>query len=410
MTRTNHDTDSDPRNLSSQDSTAHSPGTGTTAQTEPRTALCNRLAIAGLDVERFVPLRDGTKQSRVDHTDPAYQYSVAELDGNYGVMAGNGLVIIDIDDYDDDQLAPDWITSLPSTFTVETPHGGEHRYYAVSDPVSNRNCEWGEIRAANQYVVGPGSELDSCSKDWHDCSDDDAGRYIVCDDRPLAQISPSRLPEQTTQQPNSSTAVSTGSLEVASVDDVDAPFGKLDTRLRAFLGDDRRKALWEGRYSDAGYDDRSRAEAELAWRLGWFFEGNPEVVSQLMTLACEQHPTTDWNEPRKWLVRDDDGYRENTIELPDYDDTYTPPWSGRGPRPEVSQVTSDRVLAATFDLYPATVDEIANHEEVDVCREQTRKALEELRDHDVLARRKDMKRRDNPYVYYPLFEEEIDDI
>jgi len=407
MTRTNHDTDSEPRNLASQDSTAYNSSTGTTAQTEPRTALRNRLATAELDVERFVPLQNGTKKSRVDHTDPARQYSVAEVDGNYGVMAGDELVIVDIDDYDDDQLAPDWVTALPSTFTVETPHGGEHRYYAVSDPVSNSNCEWGEIRAAKQYVVGPGSELDSCSKSWHDCSDDDAGRYIVLNDQPLTQISPSALPEETTQQQQSSTAVSTGSLDIESVDDIDAPFRRLDTRLRAFLGDDRRKALWEGRYSDAGYNDRSRAEAELAWHLGWFFEGNAKAVGQLMTLACEQHPTTDGDEPRKWLAREDDSYRQNTVELPDYGETYNLPRSGRGPRPEVSQITSDKVLTATFELYPAKVDEIANHEEVDVCREQTRKALEELRDYDLLTREKSTMRPGKPYVYYPTFEEEL---
>jgi hypothetical protein len=232
----------------------------------------------------------------------------------------------------------------------------------------------------------------------------------VLDDRPLAQIVPSALLEQTTQQSNSSTAVSSESLEIASVDDVDAPFGKLDIRLRAFFGDDHRKALWEGQYSDAGHNDRSRAEAELAYHLGWFFEGNAEVVGQLMTFACKRYPTTDWNEPRKWLVRDDDGYRESTIELPDYGETYTPPWSSRGPRPEVSQVTSDKVLTAAFELYPATVDEIANHEEVDVCREQTRKALEELRDYEILARKKDTMRPGKPYVYYPTFEEELNNI
>ncbi|WP_082222520.1 bifunctional DNA primase/polymerase [Halorubrum halophilum] len=410
MTRTNHNTDSDPRKVSSQDHTAHGSGTGTTVQTEPQTALRNQLATAGLDVERFVPLRDGTKESRVNHTDPAHQYSVAELDSNYGVMAGDGLVIIDIDDYDDDQLAPDWVTSLPPTFTVETPHGGEHRYYAVSDLMSNTRSEWGEVRADNQYVVGPGSELDSCSKNWHNCSDDDAGRYIVLEDRPLAQISTSSLPEQTTQESKSSTMVPTGSPEVASVDDVDAPFGKLDTRLQAFLTKDQRKALWEGRYSDAGHNDRSQAEAELAYHLGWFFERNAQVVGQLMTLACGRYPKTDWNELRKWLVRDDDSYRKGTTQLPDYNDTYTPPWSGRGPRPEVSQVTSGKVLDATFELYPATVNEITENETVDVSREQTRKALEELRDYDILTREKDTMRPGNPYVYYPVFEENLNDI
>lgn len=407
MTRTNHDTDSDPSNLSSQDSTTYSHANALAAQSDAQTALASRLEAAGLDVTRFVPLLDGAKQSRVEHTDPAYQYSADELDGNYGVMAGDGLVIVDIDDYDGDQTVPDSVKSLPPTFTVETPHGGEHRYYAVSDPVSNSQCEWGEIRAANQYVVGPGSELDSCSKSWHDCSGDDAGLYTVLEDQALAHISPSALPERTTQQPRSPPALSTDSSDVTCLDDVDAPFEKLETRLRAFLGKDHRKALWDGRYSEVGYDDRSRAEAELAWRLGWFFEGNSEVVGQLMTLACEQHPTTDWNEPRKWLVRDDDGYRENTTELPDYEDTYTPPWSGRGPRPEVSEVTFEKVLNATFDLYPATDKEISNHDEVDVGREQTRKALVALMEDDVIAREKGERRPGNPLVYYPAFEEEI---
>jgi hypothetical protein len=187
---------------------------------------------------------------------------------------------------------------------------------------------------------------------------------------------------------------------------VDAPFGKLDTRLRSFLSENHRKALWEGRYSDAGYDDRSCPEAELAYHLGWFFEGNSEVVHQLMTLACEQHPKTDWNEQRKWYVRGE-AYRMKTCDLPDYDETYTLPWSNRGPRPEVSQVTSDKVLNAVFELYPATVTEIVDHDAVDVGCEQTRKALIELCDHDILTRREDDMRPNNPYVYYPGFEDDI---
>jgi len=410
MTRTNHDTDSDPSNLSSQDSTALNSGNGLTAQIDPQIVLSNRIAAAKINVERFVPLRDGTKKSRVDHTDPANQYPADELDGNYGVMAGDGLIIVDIDDYDGNQTIPDQIKFLPPTFTVETPHGGEHRYYAVSEPVSNSQEEWGEIRADNQYVVGPGSELKSCSKSWHDCSNNDAGRYAILNNRDLAHISPPVLPERTTKQARSPTAAPTDSPPVACLDDVDAPFRKLETRLRAFLGDDRRQALWEGRYSDARYDDRSRAEAGLAYHLGWFFESNAEVVSQLITLACEQYPTTDWDEPRKWLVRKDDGYRKNTVELPDYDDTYTPPWSGCGPRPEVSEVTFEKVLNATFDLYPATDKEISNHDEVDVGREQTRKALVALIEDDVIARKKCEKRPGNPLVYYPAFEEELTDI
>jgi hypothetical protein len=164
-------------------------------------------------------------------------------------MAGEGLVIVDIDDYSGNDDVPDSIKTLPATFTVQTPHGGEHRYYSVDDSVTNSQNDWGDIQATNQYVVGPGSILDSCSKDWHDCSGDKSGRYTILDDRSLAHISSSAFPELTTKEARSPTATSTPSSKVICLDDVDAPFGELETRLQAFLDKDRRKALWNGRYS-----------------------------------------------------------------------------------------------------------------------------------------------------------------
>lgn len=409
MTRTNHNTNSDPSNLSRQDRTTLSSNSRATAQHRLRIALSERIAATGLVAERFVSLCEGTKKSRVDHTNPEHQHFADELDGNCGVMAGDGLVIVDIDNYDGSEVVPDAIKSLPPTFTVETPHGGEHRYYAVDDPVDNSQNDWGEIRATDQYVVGPGSVLDSCSKSWHDCSDDGSGRYAILDDRPLAQIAASALPAKSKDRAETRTEGDLSNApELTDLNDVAAPFDRLKTRLQAFLNDEKRRALWEGRYSEADFDDRSRAEGALAYHLGWFFEEDSSVVSQLMTLSCRQYPMTDSNTPRKWLIRDDDSYRQNTVKLPDYDNTYTPSWSGLGPRPEVSQVTSNRVLVATHELYPATVDEITNHSSVDVGREQTRKALEELRDSEFLSREKDMRRPGNPYVYYPAFEDEID--
>lgn len=98
------------------------------------------------------------------------------MEANYGVMAGGGLVILDVDSYRDSvDSVPEPIKALPDTFTAKSPHGGEHRYYVVKDDTSNAKANWGEIRAEDQYVVGPGSELDNCDKEWHDCTEPNTG-------------------------------------------------------------------------------------------------------------------------------------------------------------------------------------------------------------------------------------------
>jgi len=375
MTRTNHDTDSEPRNLSSQDSTAHSSGAGTTEQTEPRTALRNRLATAGLDVERFVPLRDGTKKSRVDHTDPAYQYSVAELDSNYGVMPGDGLVIVDIDDYDDDQLAPDWVTSLPPTFTVETPHGGEHKYYAVSDSMSNSNCEWGEIRAANWYVVGPGSELDSCSREWHDCSVPDQGAYTVAHDLPIASIGAESLPVTTKNNAHTSTEGEDIDLdgELPEINEDKVAYAK--ECIREFQADATQLAFDDlldvlnggtGTLSGLRHDDtidRDKADLEACWLLYGVMKHTGEssdrargLTNMLYTYYCVETPYMKDGRPRKWLR--DEKYRRNRLDsaVEEFDTGAWSRWRRRststdskGPHAytgEYSEVSYNVVLAA----------------------------------------------------------------
>jgi hypothetical protein len=64
--------------------------------------------------------------------------------------------------------------------------------------VSNSTHGWGEVRAENQYVVGPESELTDCDKRWHDCSQENEGRYSIKHDRPIAPISASELPTTST--------------------------------------------------------------------------------------------------------------------------------------------------------------------------------------------------------------------
>lgn len=82
----------------------------------------------------------------------------------------------------------------PTPFTVQSPHDGEHRYYAVSGTVRNVKPGWGEVRAENQYVVGPGSALTECKHGC--CSPDSPGEYPVDRDLPVARIGVEDLPEE----------------------------------------------------------------------------------------------------------------------------------------------------------------------------------------------------------------------
>lgn len=331
MTRTNHNTDSDPSNLSSQDRTAYSPDNRPTDESDAQAAVATSLAAAGLDVKRLVPLRDGTKQSRVDHTDPGNQHPVGELDGNYGVMAGDGLVIVDIDDYCGNKGVPDSIEALPATFTVQTPHGGEHRYYAVNGAVNNSQNNWGEIRASNQYVVGPGSVLDSCSKDWHDCAQKTEGKYIVTCDRAIASIPVDSLPVKLhnagTPPNRRDTNPAPGAIEidedtVAYAEECVREF-RVDATQQAF--DDLIDVLnggtgnLSGLRHDDGTIDRDKADLEACWLLygamryvGESPDRARELTSTLVTHYCNETPYMKDGRRRKWLR--DEAYRQNRLD------------------------------------------------------------------------------------------------
>lgn len=79
--------------------------------------------------------------------------------GNYGVVCGNGLIVVDLDRPIEDVI-------LPPTFTVSTPSGGKHLYYkcALSKKIilERDGIHYGEIQAGgNTQVVGPGSRAKS---------------------------------------------------------------------------------------------------------------------------------------------------------------------------------------------------------------------------------------------------------
>ncbi|WP_256298906.1 bifunctional DNA primase/polymerase [Haloarchaeobius salinus] len=173
----------------------HARGSAASNQcTEQRRTVAGRLEKAGLHSERFIDVTDGRKQS-YDHT----RLSPDAVAGNYGVYCGRGLLGFDIDDYNGhaDTRA---LEGLPATFTVRTPHGGEHHYFksvrgasatirAATGGARNVSLNWGEIYGGGKYLVGPGSEITDCNKTG--CTDtENHESYAILDDRPIAEIGP----------------------------------------------------------------------------------------------------------------------------------------------------------------------------------------------------------------------------
>jgi hypothetical protein len=155
--------------------------------------LDKRLRDAGIDTsERYNMLEFGDK-APFNHD----LWASGDLAGNYGVYAtaDDALVLVDVDD--PDALDAD----LPETFAVSSPHGPDdraHHYFAVENLSEvedefgkwNFGPEWGEIRVSNQYVVGPGSQLDGCRKTECDggCDRPDGGRYRIVRDTEIATV------------------------------------------------------------------------------------------------------------------------------------------------------------------------------------------------------------------------------
>ena len=78
--------------------------------------------------------------------------------GNYGVVGGYGLVILDADTEEIKHLIEE---KLPETFTVQSPgSGGWHCYYlcALEKPIRLRDKDGknlGDIQGQNKMCVGP---------------------------------------------------------------------------------------------------------------------------------------------------------------------------------------------------------------------------------------------------------------
>lgn len=294
----------------------------------PVERVAYRLREAGFDTKRFVDIEDGYKR-------PAghghVQYEPEDVEGNYAVYPGDGLVLLDVDSYEDEALTEP-LERLPETFTVVSPHGGEHRYYAVSDGIAERlkvtfgaynpQPSWGEVRSYNQYVLGPGSQLTDCDK-CDECAPSVPGEYQRENDVKIAEIGVETLidvldedPKITRREETSESRSEPIDWEIPDVDD-DA-LEKAEEALQSFYHADETTArAWEylndllmGDYSKRGYrGDRSKAEIDLASKLYGIFTQSEysdragELIYATITAYCEKESETDWGEVRKWVER-----------------------------------------------------------------------------------------------------------
>ena len=181
-------------------------------------AAADRFEEADVATGRFVSVLDGGKMC-VDH-DTRYDTPHAVPGSNYGIYCDEDdqLVVLDVDVHRDGPDAADshdnkalvGLTDLGLTLRVRSPHAdlgvGGHRIYRLEGDETpaelfhrvfgrkNPVPSWGEVVSKNKYVVGPGSELDGCSKDWCDsCSSSDGGRYELEEDREIASVTPDEL-------------------------------------------------------------------------------------------------------------------------------------------------------------------------------------------------------------------------
>jgi hypothetical protein len=106
--------------------------------------------------------------------------------GNYGVVGGNGLVILDADTEDVKRACE---KALPKTFTVQSPGSlGWHLYYfcELERPIRLYDKEHenvGDVQGKGKMVVGPGS--------WHP----NGLHYRILRDLPIAHVTEAQLRE-----------------------------------------------------------------------------------------------------------------------------------------------------------------------------------------------------------------------
>jgi hypothetical protein len=415
----------------------------------PVSQLVERLRAADLDTARFVDVQGGSKVSGISHSYPSTGHSPDSVNGDYGVYGGGRLVILDVDEGDSEGTKA--IDALPSTFTVKSPHASieaeGHRYYSVEgDPVerlteafgkANLKLSWGEVRADNQYAVGPGSTLTDCKHGC--CTPENPGRYAIANDVPIARITPDELvgvlstdPElQERNEPDSTSTAKPATRNHEPLDYDESDVAAVNAALHDFRYDDRTTArafeyvmdLLQGRYAKRGFEgDRSAAEECLASKLYGLLRFTDAVDNaERKIYACiseyvESHEYTDNGDVRKWLQRGTN-YRRGTVQsaISTFD---LETWQrfrhrradGHEWNDEYGDITFDHVLKAIRTAYeqkpgyPSKRDVVDIAQELDPSRSQRSHETALSRLQTEYGQVKMAYLGGNRYVYYPARE------
>lgn len=369
-----------------------------TTATELKRHVESRLQKAGLRVERSVPIVDGSKRPEVEqHTSLSNQTRPSNLSGNYSVHAGDGLVLLDIDTDDPDDL-PSWLSELPGTFAVNTVHDGLHLYYAVEDDtdISNTSASWGSIRYEGWLTVGPGSVVDHDTyQRCTDCGKTGRSRYAICKDEPIATLTGDHLHNLRKACSSNPGNCDTDRADVAVGERVTFPDENLATEAERFVCTEftskNTTDLAETDLMDflrggvGSYDlrrenephkiDQSAADhytLELLYG-AFLFRGDDTEDAKRCSRAmfkryCLENPFDKTGTPRKWL-RKGDGYLEEQIEAVveefefgkwhrwrrrKYEDGFDRdehrPWTDPSTDGKPSLITKDTVRAAVWIL------------------------------------------------------------
>lgn len=173
----------------------------------------------------------------------------------------------------------------------------------------------------------------------------------------------------------------------------------LDSRLKAMFNSkngEKYRLLWEGNYSQAGFNDRSKAEQSLCTILAFFLNKDKSSIRKAMNRACQENPNG-----RKWVERTG-VYRDKTVQtaLETVTETYSP---GQGRRPydllpEFSTPTLRKVQEAIWQKYPVSTSEIAD--EVGRSEQLINRVLDRLKD-DGLVESKQDPDDGRKWLHYP---------
>lgn len=143
-----------------------------------------------LKVRDKAPLWTGWTNRGLKWDDPFLEQHLSS-GGNYGVLTGHGLTVLDVDPEGVEAGVLDSVErNLVETFTVRTPRNGRHFYYFCDSPKILLKDKCGDVQVLGRQVVGPGCVV---SAELHPKTVKKSGRYIVENNIPIHQVSGDEL-------------------------------------------------------------------------------------------------------------------------------------------------------------------------------------------------------------------------